>query len=154
MTLEFAELKYTEELWEEALALIEAHRSEVIDPDFYSGIPQSGYRALWESGMLIIFAAIDKETLQLVGYNVFLYVPKLDISEPMAQHNAIYLKPEARKWMNASRFIKFCDEKLSEKGISWVTQHVTNSIDFSSLLKRNGYQQKEIIFAKRLRPRC
>lgn len=151
MELTFEQTVFSEENWAKVSTMIEAHKAEVVQQKFYSVMPKSGYKALWENGLMVFFVALEKSTSRIVGYSVFFLMDIPEWGEPMAQQNAFYLEPSARKWLNASNFIKFCEWKLKQLGFAWVTQNVTEAVDFSPLLKRLGYERKEVIYAKLLK---
>lgn len=150
--LTFALEPYTQKLRSEAVPLVQAHAAEVktMPEGMEVRVPEGLYLELDAAGFLKVYTARDSETSELVGYNVFTIMNREEINALMAQHNSMFLRQDYRKGFNAMKFLKWCDDHLASIGVCYVTQHVTEAVDYSPLLRRLGYSKTETIYGKRL----
>jgi hypothetical protein len=52
--------------------------------------------------------------------------------------------------MLAYQFIKWVDEQLKAEGVQVVYAHVKSAFNFGSMLRRLGYQDHDVTYARRL----
>lgn len=85
---------------------------------------------------------------ELVGYAGFYFRrhPHADVMTALT--DLIYVKKEHRGV--GHEFIQFCEEQLKKDGAGLITQSVRPTLDFSSMLTRNGYQLEETVYSKKL----
>ena len=86
---------------------------------------------------------------QLVGYATF-WIGPFPQREGIvgAWQDAVYLTPDARQGAAGIDFLRFCDEQLEQLGCHVVHHSVRDGRDFSGVLRRLGYVQAEVVYAK------
>ena len=146
----FSKESFTNDLADEALSLAELHNKEIggVLEDVSVRIPKEFYKNLDESGLLKTFCI--RKNGKLMGYNVFTSMNHPQYNVLSAQHDSMFLHPSVRLGFNAVKFLRWCDEMLKRDGVVFVTQNVTVKKDFSSILKRIGYEPYETIYIKKL----
>jgi hypothetical protein len=146
----FSRESFTDDLAEEAIFLAELHNKEIggVLENVSVKIPKELYKNLDQSGLLKTFCV--RKDGKLMGYNVFTSMNHPQYNVLSAQHDSMYLHPSVRSGFNAVKFLRWCDEMLKNDGVVFVTQNVTVKKDFSSILKRIGYEPHETIYIKKL----
>ena len=138
------------EIKDEAMHLLVQHFEEIsanqdikLNPNF------DHYGMLEDMGLYKFFTArIDGK---LVGYCSFFLANNFHYQDSFqAQQDILFLTKMARGYGNASKLIKYCDQRLKELGVQVVYQHVKLKHDFSPLLVKHGYKRVEYICSKRL----
>jgi GNAT superfamily N-acetyltransferase len=121
-----------------------AHYQDIpLDPDM--GI----YRAIEKDGGLRIFTARSEGVL--VGYAIFFVRHALHYrGSRQGVQDILFVAPDKRGSTIGPRLISYCDNALRDEGVQVVYHHVKAAHDFSSLLKRLGYQLVDHIYARRL----
>lgn len=140
----------TESLIAEITPLLERHWAEVA---YFKDVPVSVnwpiYQVLAKADLLIILTV--RELDKLIGYGVYTLNPNLHYDQiSQAQQDVLFVESGKRGAMIGSKLIKMADELLSTMGVHSVYHHVKLTHDFSKLLERQGYEQVEKIFVKRL----
>lgn len=146
----FSREPLTPTLAQEILPLLRAHYQEIahfkdipLDPDWKL------YESAHDSGMLHVYTA--RKAGLLLGYAVFFVRPNPHYkTSRQAVQDILYLDPSLRSGFNGLRFIRWCDRQLRHDGVQAVYHHVKCANDFGPVLRRMGYQQVDMIFAKRL----
>lgn len=146
--LEFALEPYTRKLRDEIEPLAQAHAAEVLQPGYKITFPHASCIQLASLGKARCFTA--RSNGQLIGYNGFLLVGELNKESIIAEQVALFIKHDFRKFFNAMKFLRWCDEQLIKDGVNFVNQHVTEAVDYSPLLRRLGYNKTETIYRKQL----
>lgn len=149
--LEFLAEPLTDELWKEAMPLLVNHWREIahyqdimLDPDI------EVYRRMFETGMLRVFTARHEGNHKLHGYAVFFVRPNPHYRGSIqAVQDVLYIDPESRG-STGYRFIKWCDDKLAAERVQAVYHHVKTAHNFGKMLERIGYEQVDLIYARRL----
>lgn len=137
-------------LWAEAMELLVDHWHEVA---YFKDIPLrpnvAAYEAMQENGTLFCYTArLDRQ--KLVGYALFFVTQDLhSLGSWQAHQDVLFLTKRWRAYA-ATPFIKWCDAKLAEAGVQVIFREIKASKDFGALLKRQGYEQVNITYAKRL----
>lgn len=149
-------IKYQQEFFsnipaEEFSGLIQEHWQEVatnkdkipLDPDY------DRYISLEEADALKVFTVRDGGTL--VGYFAVFVFPHIHYQQTVyAQNDVIYLTPDYRKGMVASRLIRFAEDCLKEDGVDVLMINTKVSHDFSPLLERLKYKLTDKVYGKML----
>lgn len=147
--MEFSKENLTPEVFRELAPLLTEHASEIphykgldISPDF------STYLNLQAAGALRLFTL--RKDGRLVGYSAFIVHPHKHSKQSLqANEDLIFISKQYREGIGGYRFIKWCDGELLKEGISIIYRHVSLARDFSSLLKRLGYQEIEVMYARK-----
>lgn len=147
----FAKEEFTEKLIGEMAPLWRGHYDEIakykdipLDPDI------DVYRSIAASGGLRIFTFRDSAG-SLHGYEIFFVKNHPHYKTCLtASQDILYLCPETRKGFMGYKFIEWCDKELRSEGVQLVIQHVKESNNFSSVLRRMGYVDHDRIMTRRL----
>ena len=126
--------------------LFEQHYDEIAH---YKDIPLNvdieNYRILAKAGFLKIFKA--SQSGSVIGYAVFIVKTNLHYSQSLqAVQDVLFIQKDRRGF--GSEFIKYCDERLKEKGVEVVYHHVKSKHDFSPLLERQGYELIDKVYGR------
>ena len=137
-------------LFDEIMPLFEQHFAEIYAPDYpdFEIKPDFAlYQYLEDKNA---YRAFTVRTVhgKLVGYAGFFLRPHPHTGVNQATQDLTFIAPEFRG--NGQAFFAFCEDQLREAGAQVVIQFVTPHLDFSSMLKRNGYRLQETAYAKRL----
>lgn len=109
----------------------------------------SRYKALEESGSLVITTARDGE--KLVGYSVDLLSKHPHYStEVMGINDLTYLHPDYRKGSNGVRLIREAEKILKSLGVTYVTRSAKDQTALAALLPHMKYEREETVFGKRI----
>lgn len=137
------------EAYEDSIGLTTSHFEELedykgeLDPDY------TMYKTINDAGYLKTLSVRCDE--QLVGYCLIILSPSLHFKGILfATSDVIYLAPEFRRFDIAVRFIKFIEKVAKNINVDYLTFGVRPKRDYSSLLKRLGYTQREIVYHKEL----
>lgn len=165
--IQFARESLTDDLWAEALPLLEAHWKEVAH---YQDIPLAVDRAVYDAsdaaGAVRVFTARDitRETHdiidgrhvygfgvnRLVGYALFFVRPHPHYAGSLqAAQDVIYLDPTCRGG-NGLRFMQFCETMLAKEGVQVVSQHLKIAHEHDRTMRALGYEAMDVIWVKRL----
>lgn len=88
---------------------------------------------------------------KLLGYLVYSIEPMLNFGDKLvAKQELLYIIPEKRKGMLGVKLIKFSEKMLKELGVNIIVQHTTVKNDVSSLFKRLGYKECDILLSKEI----
>lgn len=140
----------TTKLFDEIMPLFEQHFAEIYTPDYpdFEIKPDFGLYEYLEKKD--VYRAFTVRTVhgKLVGYAGFFLKDHPHTGVKQATQDLCFIAPEFRG--NGEAFFAFCEEQLSEAGAQVILQMVTPHLDFSSMLKRNGYRLQETVYAKRL----
>lgn len=147
----FAHEAYSQDLLDEMLPLLAAHYDEIA---LYQDIPLSPakeiYRIADRDGLLRIYTARYEGTL--VGYEVFFIYNHPHYSTALeAVQDVLFLAPDMRHGLIGYRFIKWCDEQLEQEKVQVIFRYVSNKHDYSSLLKRLGFVQHDVVYSRRIK---
>ena len=140
------------ELISEAGELMALHKAELCLHDDYELDPD------WElyfkgsvAGKLVICTARDEKDASLIGYAAYAIHQHLHYRQvKQAIQDVLFMHPTRRGQMAGYKLIAFADEYLATLGVQTVAHHVKVKFDFGPMLVRQGYQQSEKIFEKRL----
>lgn len=123
--------------WEEI-----AHYKDIpLDPDFKQ------YQVLEDVGALRIFTARTEEG-QLIGYAIFFIRKNIHYQSSLqAVQDVLFIDPAWRG--TGVKFIIWCDQRLAEMGVEVVYHHVKKVHNFGPLLERLGYEEVDLIYARR-----
>lgn len=134
------------DVWTEVQALLNEHWREIAH---YQDIPLQPDEQLYlTSPALRCFTAREDS---LVGYACFIVCPnKHYMGSLQAMQDVLFISPSHRKGLTGYRFIRWCDEQLKAEGVQVVYHHTKAAHDFGALLKRQGYEEVDRIYAKRL----
>jgi L-amino acid N-acyltransferase YncA len=140
--------------WPDVSALVAAHWREVAYPDGFPSddapsVDVDAYLQAEKDGRFIVFTLRDGD--QFLGYAAFWLGPFPQRKGLIgAWQESIYIAPAFRASIEGARFVTDCDEALRGFGVSVVHHSVRAGRDFSPVLKRAGYVQAEIVYAKHL----
>lgn len=148
--MDYARETYSEKIVDEARYLRQAHVEEVsIYGDMVVDMDHGLYRSVDGAGMLRMYTA--RESGDLKGYAIFFVRANPHYRESLqASLDMIYLEKESRRGFEGVRFLKFCDGELERDGVEVVYHNVTLRRDYGLVLKRMGYEKKEVVYSKRL----
>ena len=130
--------------------LLERHYHEIAHfKDIALDIDWPMYEKADELGKLRCFSArIDGELVGYVGHIVNL-APHYKGSLQAVQ-DVIFMAPERRGLFAGSRLIAYSDQCLAAEGVQVVYHHTKAAFPMDSILKRNGYELVDTLWAKRL----
>lgn len=143
--------EFLADCYQEAQHLLKMHWEEIalnkdainLNPDYEQ------YEEAEKAGMLRIFTARDEA--KIVGYFALLVHRSLHYRDHMfATNDVIYLDPEYRKGLTASKMIRFAVDCLTQDGVSMVFINTKIHKPFDILLERLGFNHVENVYAKRL----
>lgn len=146
----FKRVRYSAELAEEIMPMLEAHFREnankfygQFDPDL------KVYQQADAGGMLRIFTVSHRN--KTVGYQIFVIAEHMHARDLItATMDILYIAPEHRHGMTGYRFIKWCADQLREEGVHVIHQRVPVSKNYGNLFKRLGYDEQDICYSKLL----
>jgi GNAT superfamily N-acetyltransferase len=104
------------------------------------------YDALADNGSFVCYTArIDGK---LVGYSAYFLAYHLHYKSTLfANNDVLYIDREYRGGGGA-KFIKWCEERLSEKGVQVHGLHIKKCFDWSALAVRLGFEPIDTILLK------
>tara|TARA_A100001201_G_C4014907_1_gene178772 strand:+ start:118 stop:627 length:510 start_codon:yes stop_codon:yes gene_type:complete len=128
--------------------LFEQHYDEIAHyKQIELSIDIESYRRLARAGFLKIFTAIQSGNV--IGYAVFIVKKNMRYSQSLqAVQDVLFIQKDKRGF--GAEFIKYCDERLKEKGVQVVYHHVKAKHDFSPLLERQGYELIDKVYGREL----
>lgn len=131
----------------EVQPLLELHWDEIaVDKDIPLNVDWASYTA---GKAVRVYTARDDGAL--VGYACFvLNHNKHYMDSLQAMQDVLFVHREHRRGLMGYRFIRFCDDQLRAEGVQKVMHHVKKAHNFGPVLERQGYEEIEIIYAKRL----
>lgn len=154
MTTEFNR-ESAKDVWDEAEPLLREHYKEIAH---FKDIPlmpdKDRYLMIEGAGALVLFTC--REQGVLIGYNMFFLSGNMHYSDSLqAVQDILYIHPLWRGKMIGVRFIKWCDQQLSELGAEVVYQHLKAraGLNYGPMLERIGYELMDLVYVKRLRER-
>lgn len=130
--------------------LLERHYREIAHfKDIALDIDWSAYEQCEAAGKLRCYAA--RADGDLIGYVAYLvnHNPHYRASLQAVQ-DVLYLAPERRGLFAGSRLIAYADKSLAAEGVQVVYHHAKAAFPMDSVLKRNGYELVDTLWAKRL----
>ena len=150
------------ELWPEILPLLELHWQEIatyadipLDPDVerYNSMDDAGFlRCYTARGERVEDAGKEIRHIDLIGYSVISVAANLHYrSSKIAMQDVLFVHPDYRRTEAGIGLIRFTEASLCAEGVQVVYQH--QKIAHPALgvvLKRQGYEEVERIWAKRL----
>jgi GNAT superfamily N-acetyltransferase len=138
-------------IWLELLPLLAAHYQEIAsDQDILLDIDFQKYLAMERLGILKVYTARVDDVL--IGYAAFVVAPNPHyLGSKQAKNDVLYVAPEHRRGRVGMRLLQFCDKQLTALGaqISWHHQKIAHPA-LGRLLKHLGYEEREIVWARRL----
>ena len=146
--LTFALEPYTQELFDELKPLAEEHARELVPAEYNVRFPHEGCFQLEERNRIRCYIARSEG--KIVGYNGFALLGGGENGSLVAEQLVLFLKQDFRKFFNALKFLKWCDDQLVKDGVQFVNQHVTEAVDYSPLLRRLNYVKAETVYRRRL----
>ena len=145
--MQFALEKVCADLFSETIPILEKHYLEIAhyqdielnpDWDFYLSAPQ----------VRVYTVRKDRE---LIGYGVFFLGPNRHYKQSIqAAQDILFVHPAYRFGRIGYRLIAFCDEQAKAEGAQAIYHHVKAAHDFGPLLRRQGYEMVDVIYARRL----
>ncbi len=140
------------ELIEEAALLMKMHKDELCLHDDYELDPDwELYFKASAVGKLVICTARVSDSDTLIGYAAYAIHQHLHYRQvKQAIQDVLFLHPSRRGQMAGYRLIQFADKHLADLGVQSVAHHVKVKFDFGPMLERQGYEQSEKIYEKRL----
>lgn len=134
------------DVWDEVQGLLERHWREIAH---YQDIALKPDKAFYTStAALRCFTARED---RLVGYACFIVARNKHYMDSLqAMQDVLFIAPEYRQGLTGYRFIKWCDEQLRDEGVQVVCHHTKSAHNFGALLRRQGYEEVERLYAKRL----
>jgi len=147
-TVVFQQETLAECLDDHTKALLQMHWSEVaphqdipLDPSYDS------YYKLEEMGALRIYVLRQEGLVQ--GYAVFFVLPNMKYQTSIhATADLVYLVPWLRKQTIGAKFLGWVVGQLQKEGVQIVRLAVAPT--FGPLLEQLGYEQKQVVYEKRL----
>ena len=141
---------FTRELIEEIQPLLDLHWEEVERyEDIKMDVDWPMYRVLQDQG-IFRFYTIRVDGL-LAGYIGYLVSPSLHYKgNQWALCDLVYVKPEYRGKMFASKLLRYAEKELKEMNVLNIGQGVKIHHDYGKILERQGYHLEEKYFSKRI----
>lgn len=131
-------------------ALIERHYREIAHfKDIPLDLDWVVYQAAEEAGRLRIFTA--RAGVELVGYGAYIVTRNRHYKGSLqAIQDALFLAPERRGLLVGYQLIAFADRELAGEGVQVTYQHSKVAHPMDAVLKRQGYELVDTLWAKRL----
>ena len=129
--------------------LLYRHWQEIAHfPDIPLCVKWEDYEAHEAAGKLRIFTVRDRR--ELVGYACYAVgtAPHY-ASSVQAVQDVLFLAPEYRRFSIGRRLVSQADRTLAAEGVQATYQHSKVAHPIDALLKREGYEIVETIWAKR-----
>lgn len=137
--------------WPEIKPLAVLHREEVRGNEDESEPQQEFYDRLTEEGRLVFFTVRDGESKELVGYAAMIFADDNQRKgETFASQDAIFIRKSHRYGFAGLDFLRYIERECKSRGVKRIYQSVTPSVRFEPLLRRLGYTESTIIYAKKL----
>lgn len=135
---------------DEMMPLLEAHYLEIAYyQDIKLSVDRVKYSFLTEKGNYALFTARDPKTKELVGYQGFIIGMNIHYKDSVqATEDVLFVSKERRGF--GRKFIRWADDRLREKRVQAVFRHVKRAHNHGPLLERDGYENIDLIFGKRL----
>lgn len=145
--LSFSQEK-VKDIWGEIIPLLTQHWEEL---EKYDGVPlepdRNKYEFMDTVGAIRVYTA--REEGKLIGYCVFFINKNLHSKNVIqALQDVLFVRSDRRGF--GLKFIKWCDEQLKKEGVAVIHRMLKKAHDFGSLLERIGYEQVDLIYARRL----
>jgi GNAT superfamily N-acetyltransferase len=137
-------------IYPDAAPLLRRHWEEIAHyQDIPLDVDEGAYAAIEGAGQLRCFGArLDGE---LVGYAAYFVRHNAHYRASLqATQDVLFVAPEHRKSRIGWKLIKFADDALRAEGVQVVLQHSKVAHDIGPILKRQGYEAVDTIYAKRL----
>lgn len=149
MSVEFGIEKFSD-VWDEMMPLITKHYEEIARyKDIALSPDKEKYVTLNEKEFAKLFTI--RNSGELIGYAVFFIAPHIHYSDVIHAHqDVLFLTKEHRGKMVGARFLKWCEDRLAENGVMWITQHVKAKHNFGRMLERIGYELMDLVYTKRI----
>ncbi len=130
--------------------LLVRHYQEIAHfKDIALEIDWAKYEAAWAAGKLRIFTA--RIGGRIVGYAAYVVDTNPHYKGSLqAVQDVLYLIPERRGLLIGSQLIAFADRQLREEGVQATYQHSKVAHPMDAVLKRQGYELVDSLWAKRL----
>jgi len=145
---QFAQEKF-EAFYEDAELMGEFHFDEIKDtlPAESLTVNVEMYNRIEDAGLMRTFTV--RENHALIGYALYIaaQTPRSG-GKLCATQEVLYIDPQHRMDGLASRFIGWCDGKLRDEGVVWITQIVPARKGFQRLLGALGYERKHDIYTR------
>lgn len=133
---------------EEAEALFLAHYDEIADHKLELNYSVAHYEQMASAKCLIIHAAREEGTEELVGYHIFkVYRHPRYQATIVAQSDIFFLRPDKRQGLAGYKFLKHSIEVLRRAGVNRVMLHTKPHLDFGKLIERLGGKMFETTYA-------
>ena len=136
-------------VWDEIMPLLHENHA---DTALYKDIPLDPDKNVYLSFDLAGFLRVYTARIEgvLVGYAVFVVTPNHRYrSMLVAQQDVFFVKKENRGFGPA--FVRWCDARLVEAGVTCIARSTVPKYDFSPLLGRMGYEIAETSYWRRVR---
>ena len=146
--MEIREEEFTLEGAQECAEIFEAHLREVQVVNVEPEVDWIRYVRASNRGDLVSIVARDNG--KIVGYLGFWILPDINHDMVVAQQAGLYLKEEYRKGYNATKMIRFAEERLRERGVDAIVLISTAKKDLSSLFTHLNYKEAETSFLKEI----
>lgn len=136
-------------------AMIANHGAELFaDDDLHHGmefgISTDYYQQCETMGLLVSFT-VRLPSEALIGYMMFLVVPDPRFKDShQASCDAIYLEKEHRCTTFGKQMITYAEAELKDMGVNILYHLPSTQRNYGSVLKHMGYQQTEMVYARRL----
>lgn len=142
-------LEAFETAYRDAKPLVLAHYKEIAHyQDIQLNPDEEKYQNLENLGMLKTFTARTEDG-ELLGYQCFVIVKNMHYKDSVqALEDVLFVSKNRRGF--GHRFIKWSDEQLRAMGVQVVYRHVKKAHNHGRILERFGYENVDLIFAKRL----
>lgn len=129
--------------------LIQQHHEEVEDPRLPLVPDYNTYMELEKLGMFHGFT-VRKEG-KLIGYATYTTTPMLHhLTTKAAVCDLLYIDPAHRGGWLGIKLLKFAESVLKDRGAKVLMINIKTKYDFGVMLKRLGYGQTEVQYAKYL----
>lgn len=142
--------RFSASLVDELTPLLNAHYAEVsphphipIDPDI------DRYILLEEAGILRVYIA--RVGGEVAGYLSVVVGPSLHSRHSLrATQDVLYVSESYRDATLGPRLLHYVEGDLKKIGVAVIHHHVTVARDFGAILRRQGYELVEWVYAKQL----
>ena len=102
---------------------------------------------LWEAGVYRVYGIFSDD--KLIGYSAYVVQPHVhSFTHTFASNDGIFLHPDYRGSGIAEDVINYVEKELKDEGVSAILYVTTVKRPCENLMKRQGYEKQEIVYAK------
>jgi len=106
------------------------------------------FRQSEKNGLIFIIGAVQAS--KIIGYSITFVLPDLHTASVLASNDVIYLDPEHRRGLTASRLVRATEAEALRRGASMMQWSPLVGSRFCKLLDLRGYTARSVTYRKEL----